>query len=369
VLFSEEEFLGSVGAAYRVLGRLCHRAAVKVCTPVSREMPVAAPVSGTTGMSVSGNSGNSFTPTMGNMTFTPHIHNHFVIPQSEPVNVLKKPEPPPKAKRDDRPEDPQKRQSSVAALFGKPPPSFTGLSDEKVLHMVNWAPVSSGGHTEGSKISVFRNKFMADFVRKNPNLVFDNETAKKIRAESLKAYEERQSDTQNNLEEFGSAEFSGLWLKGPEAEDAKMLNRNGEKEDEAHMACDDSPAAAAAGEELRGNKREVAQEEGELPQMKLKAAQAKLLARKKPRTGEAEDATRQEEDLAAVGSESAQSAPEAAAEDVRLENSGKRPLLEVESSEGSSSSEVDLVQEAVNPGSKSYNIPHLKVSGSILWSV
>ncbi len=137
-------------------------------------------MSGTTGMSVSGNSGNSFTPTMGNMTFTPHIHNHFVIPQSETVNVSKKPEPLPKTKRDDRPEDPQKRQSSVAALFVKPPPSFTGLSDEKVLHMVNWAPVSSGGHTEGSKISVFRNKFMADFVRKNPTLCLTTKRPRKF---------------------------------------------------------------------------------------------------------------------------------------------------------------------------------------------
>ncbi len=40
--FLEQEFLGSVGTAYRVLGRLRHRAAVKVCSPVSREMPVAA---------------------------------------------------------------------------------------------------------------------------------------------------------------------------------------------------------------------------------------------------------------------------------------------------------------------------------------
>jgi hypothetical protein len=123
---------------------------------------------------------------------------------------------------------------------------------------------------------------------------------------------------------------------------------------------DRAVSLTAAAEEPGGKKREVALQEGESPQMKLKVAQAKLLGRKKPRIEEAE------EDLAAVGS---RSAPEAAPEEMRPENSGNRPLLEIESSEVSSSSEVDLVQEAVNPGSKSYNIPHLKVSGSISCSV
>jgi hypothetical protein len=139
--------------------------------------------------------------------------------------------------------------------------------------------------------------------------VFDNETAKKICGDSLKAYETRPADTPAYLEKVGSGDdFFGLWFKDHQAEDeANNALFAGNKKEDKIVVDEDTPAAAA--EEPGRKKQEVVLQEGEPLQMKLKVAQAKL-ARKKPCIEEAEEA---EEDLAAVGS---QSAPEVASEEM-----------------------------------------------------
>ncbi len=133
---------------------------------------------------------------------------------------------PKSSREEERPADSQKKQANIAALFGKPSPSFTDMSDEKVLQVVKWASIESGGHTAGSKVSIFRNKFMADFARENPSLVFEKATKKDIRARSLSAYEARGTEV---VMETGD-DLSGLLYVGPEKDDIQETEKEMEKQ-------------------------------------------------------------------------------------------------------------------------------------------
>jgi hypothetical protein len=345
LLLSEEEFLTSLmDPARHGVGRMCYRAAVRTCAPVvATAGPGSAPAGG---VNIGGNTFNQKT------TVTPHINiimppTGGAVPASHPKAFSKI------SREDERPADVHKKQTNIAALFGKPPPSFTGLSDEKILQTVKWAPIESGGHTAGSKVSAFRNKFMADFVRENPSLVFDKATEKDVRARSLNAYEARGTEV---VVETGDA--SGLWYVGPEKDDILEIEKEMEESPPSQGSVEVSGNPKQFEDEVAGNER-------------AKSAQAKVvakmkLAKKHEREVDVEGDRRRKtakfpqeplSNAAAVKNKEAMTddPQEADVENVPRE---KRPLAD---EDGSGSSEIDLVQEAVNPNGKSFTNTHLKV--------
>jgi hypothetical protein len=358
LLLSEEEFLASLmDPARHGVGRMCYRAAVKVCAPVvAAAGPGSAPAAG-----VSFNNAPTQTQTF-TPTFTPNINiimpsqSGTAVPASQPKAFSKI------SREEERPADSQKKQTNIAALFGKPPPSFTGLSDEKILQTVKWVPVESGGHTAGSKLSVFRNKFMADFVRQNPSLVFDKETEKDVRARSLNAYEARGTEV---VVETGDA--SGLWYVGPEKDDIREI----EKE------MEERPPSQGTVEKVSGGPKELIGSANALDEVaerlraneSAKSAQAKVVAKMKA-------AKKHEREVDVEGDRRRKTAKfpqeplsnaagvenkEAMTEDPQeVEKQGeKRPLAD---DDGSGSAEIDLVQEAVNPNGNFFTNIRLKVT-------
>jgi hypothetical protein len=355
LVFSEEEFLASVDPTRQVVGRICYRTAVKVCAPVAVAAgPGSAPAAG---VNIGGNTFNQKT------TVTPHIN--IIMPPSGGGVPASQPKAFPKGSReDDRPADVHKKQTNISALFGKAPPLFTGLSDEKILQTVKWAPIESGGHTAGSKVSAFRNKFMADFVRENPSLVFDKATEKDIRARSLNTYEARGTEVV-----VETADASGLWYVGPEKDDVLEI----EKEMEERPPSQGSVEVSGDPEQLIGSADAVDEVAGRLwANESAKSAQAKVvaemkLAKKHEREVDVEGDRRRKtakfpqellSNAAGVKNKEAmtEDPQEADVENVQRE---KRPLA---NDDGSGSSEIDLVQEAVNPNGKSFTNTHLKVT-------
>jgi hypothetical protein len=335
LVFSEDEFLASVDPTRQVVGRICYRTAVKVCAPVvAAAGPGSAPAAG-----VSFNNAPTQTQTF-TPTFTPNI-NIIMPPSGGAVPVSHAKAVPKSSREEERPADSQKKQVNIAALFGKAPPSFTGLADEKVLQAVKWAPIESGGHTAGSKVSVFRNKFMADFVRQNPSLVFDKGTEKDVRTRSLTAYEARGTEV---VVESGDA-ASGLWYVGPE-KDPEQLDGAAqvERENEADVLWENESARSAKTRESKKHEREVDLEEDRI----RKAA-------KLPQEPMSTAASIQ--NLQEAMTEGDQKPQEAEVGKVQGE---KRPLADDDVESGSS--EIDLVQEAVNPDGKSFTVTHLKVT-------
>jgi len=336
LLLSEEEFLASLmDPARHSVGRICYRAAVKVCAPV---VPAAGPGSApAAGVSLNNapTQTQTFTP-----TFTPNI-NIIMPPSGGAVPVSHAKAVPKSSREEERPADSQKKQTNIAALFGKAPPSFTGLSDEKVLQAVKWAPIESGGHTAGSKVSVFRNKFMADFVRQNPSLVFDKGTERDVRARSLTAYEARGTEV---VVESGDA-ASGLWYVGPE-KDPEQLDGTAqvEQENEADGMRENESARSAKTRKSKKQEREVVVEEDRI-RKSAKLAQEPISA---------EASSQNPEEAMTEGDQKPQEA------EVKKGQGEKRPLADDDV--GSGSSEIDLVQEAVNPDGKSFTVTHLKVT-------
>jgi hypothetical protein len=135
------------------------------------------------------------------------------------------------------------------------------------LKAVKWAPIESGGHTAGSKVSVFRNKYIADFVRENPSLLFDKATEKEVRARSQTAYETRDTGV---LVEIGSG---SLYL-GPEEEDKET-----EREVEKHLSREGAVEVALSdAEQMIDAARMEGEDEPQLDMLaseKAKTAQAK----------------------------------------------------------------------------------------------
>jgi hypothetical protein len=332
LVFSEEEFLASMDPTRQVVGRICYRTAVKVCAPVvAAAGPGSAPAAG---VNIGGNTFNQKT------TVTPHI-NIIMPPSGGAVPVSHAKAIPKSSREEERPADVHKKQTNIAALFGKAPPSFTGLSDEKVLQAVKWAPIESGGHTTGSKVSVFRNEFMADFVRQNPSLVFDKETEKDVRARSLTAYEARGTEV---VVESGDAS-SGLWYVGPERDPEQLVGASQvEREEEADGLRENESAESAKTKESKKHEREV-----DIVEDRIRKA-AKV-----PQEPLSTAASIQKPEEAMT--EGDQKPQEAEVEKVQGE---KRPLADEDV--GSGSSEIDLVQEAVNPNGKSFTVTHLKVT-------
>ncbi len=353
LLLSEEEFLASLmDPARHGVGRMCYRAAVKVCAPVVVAAgPGSAPAGG---VNIGGNTFNQKT------TVTPHINiimppSGGAVPASQPKAFSKT------SREDERPADVHKKQTNIAALFGKPPPSFTGLSDEKILQTVKWAPIESGGHTAGSKVSAFRNKFMADFVRDNPSLVFDKATEKDVRARSMNAYETRGTEV---VVETGDA--SGLWYVGPEKDEICEI----EKEMEERPPSQGSVEVSGDPKQLIGSANALDEGVGRLrANESAKSAQAKMVAKMKlakrhEREVDVEGGRRRktakfpQEPLSNAAAVKKKEAMTDDPQEVEKQTE-KRPLAD---EDGSGSSEIDLVQEAVNPNGKSFTNTHLKVS-------
>lgn len=337
LLLSEEEFLATLMDPGRhSVGRICYRAAVKVCAPVvATAGPGSAPAPG-----VSFNNAPTQTQTF-TPTFTPNINiimpaqSVAKVPVSHAKAVSKS------SREEERPADSQKKQTNIAALFGKAPPLFTGLSDDKVLQAVKWAPIESGGHTAGSRVSVFRNKFMADFVRQNPSLVFDKETEKNVRARSLTAYEARGTEV---VVESGDAS-PGLWYVGPENDPEQLVGASQvEREDEADGLRENESAKNAKVNTPKKHEREVDVEEDRIRKA------AKVPQEPVPTSS----SIQMTEEAMTEGDQKLQ---EAEVEKVQGE---KRPLADGDG--GSGSSDIDLVQEAVNPNGKSFTVTHLKVT-------
>ncbi len=335
LVFSEEEFLASVDPTCQVVGRICYRTAVKVCAPVvATAGPGSTPAAG-----VSFNNAPTQTQTF-TPTFTPNI-NIIMPPSGGAVPVSHAKALPKSSREEERPADVHKKQTNIAALFGKAPPSFTGLSDEKVLQAVKWAPIESGGHTAGSKVSVFRNKFMADFVRQNLSLVFDKGTERDVRARSMTAYEARGTEV---VVESGGAS-SGLWYVGPENDPEQVVGEaHVEGGDEADGLRESESAKSAKTKEPKKHEREVDVEEdrsrkaAKLPQEPFSTASSIQMTEEAMTEG---DQKPQEAEVGKVQGE-------------------KRPLADDDG--GSGSSDIDLVQEAVNPNGKSFTVTHLKVT-------
>jgi hypothetical protein len=337
LLLSEEEFLASLlDAARHGVGRICYRAAVKTCAPVvaTAPGPGSVPAAG-----VSFNNAPSQTRTF-TPTFTPNIN--IIMPAqgvgSVPVSHAKAV--PKSSREEERPADGQKKQTNIAALFGKAPPSFTGLSDKQVLQAVKWAPIESGGHTAGSKLSVFRNKFMADFVRQNPSRVFDKETEKDIRAQSLTAYEARGTEVVVESEDISS----GLWYVGPEKDPEQLVGGAQVEGDNEADGLRENESANSETKAPKKHEREVDVEEDRTRKA------AKLPQEPVPTLG----SIQMPEEAISEGDQKPQKA------EVEKVQGEKRPL--VIDDVGSGSSEIDLVQEAVNPDGKSFTVPHLKVT-------
>ena len=329
VLMSEAEFLGLLQEKHVGPGRICYRAAMKLCGV--GEASVTPPAGGPTATVTK--SGNS------NVHFAPHIQ--VVIPQSNAGHVDKNES---QVQREERPADPNKRQTSLAAIFGKPR-SFAGLSDEKVLKCVGWSPIAPGGHTTESKVSIFRNKFMADFVRQNPKLVFDKELEREARADSLMAYENQEK--QNKVVAGNSANIFDMQLpdfsfeaEGALAEGAGARKRGLNEEEEG------SPSKRQV-LDLTGDPTKLVTVESfvDLNQgVKIRAAQNKILEKMPSR--------RPKEDI------------EHQLAEEKDGGERKRAMSDMQSlsSDTSSSENVDLVQKVVNPNGTNVNVLQLKVT-------
>jgi hypothetical protein len=329
VLMSEAEFLGLLQENHAGPGRICYRAAVKLCGigEASVTPPSGGPVASVT------KSGNS------NVHFAPHIQ--VVLPPSSSGQVDKNTS---QAQREERPADPNKRQTSLPAIFGKPR-SFSGLSDEKVLKCVGWSPIASGGHTTESKVSVFRNKFMADFVRQNPKLVFDKDLEKEARADSLLAYEnqEKQKAAAENYARISDVQLPDLFeLEGDkDTSVGKRVVNEEEKEG--------SPSKRQV-LDLTGDPTLIVAESVAInPDQgaKVRAAQSKILEKMSSRRPK----------------EAIQLAEEKEAEEKEAEekDSGERKRAAAEQSSVSDGESMDLVQKVVNPKGISVSVLQLKV--------
>ncbi len=290
--------------------------------------------------------------------------NNAAVPASQPKAFRKS------SREEERPADSQKKQTNIAALFGKPLPSFTGLSDEKVLQAVKWAPIESGGHTAGSKVSVFRNKYIADFVRENPSLVFDKATEKEVRARSLTAYEARDAGV---LVETGD-DLSGFLYVGPEKEDDIQET---DKEMEKRRPNQGAVEVVLSDAEQMIDVAQVEGEEEAQPGMwaieNAKSAQSKIVAKKPKKHFREAELEVEDESIRKVAkmlenpslvvagtlTTGVQKPKDAPAEKAQAE---KRPLAD-DGDLGSESSDVDLVQEAVNPNGKSFTVLQLQVKG------
>ncbi len=367
LLFSEQEFLDGLDQSLHTLGRVCYRSAKSCAAAVIAAGP------GTSG------GGSSFTPTFSpvfsptfnpTQTFKPKFN--IIMPQSGAAPALApvsqgKAFPKSSREEEERPADIHKKQTNIAALFGKPPPSFTGMSDKKVLQAVKWAPIESGGHTAGSKVSFFRNKFMADFVRENPSLAFDKAAEKDIRARSLTAYETREAGV---VVESGDGDaLSGFLFVGPEKDDIQETEKEKEKQSSSQV----EPMINVVEEEVHV-------QPGKQTNESAKSAQAKVAAKRKAPKRLERGADMEDETLRKVG-KLMKKRPSALAifeqpmevPGTAIEHHSDESQLHVEAEKGqgekrpladnveSDSSDVDLVQEAVNPNGKSVTNSQLKV--------
>lgn len=415
ILHSETEFMADVGVAYNVAARTCHRAAVALCAAATAAL-LPQPQTN------NANSGNVMTQTMGNQTmgnmvFRPQIY----IAAPEGGGKPKNPEPPKDPRRaNDRPADPQKHQSNLNAFFGKPVQSYEGKSDAEVLRLVNWAAVESGGHTLGSKLSTFRNTFMADFVRNNPNLLFNKELEKRVRAESKSAYDVYKAAQAKP--EYDEDVVEDEWYQGPEEpvcsvggnvslqgiDEVAVGNNAGNgpqffRDDEAQHFLDGGPeegstsliAEAKTTQELGSRVRRSSSKKRVSAKVKL----AKQVQKKAHIMGqnEADEDLREEQKFTRSGVGSAmrhsiagagpigvaefEAAPvqEPAVQGTSHSSSQKKQEVEVpaavepgngrkrimdegDEQDGPSDDDaVDIVQEAVNKGGASYTVVQLKV--------
>jgi hypothetical protein len=293
-----------------------------------------------------------------NVTTGP-VNVHVTVPGNSVI-----PQPPvetfPKSRREERPSDPQKRQTTLPALFGVPKKSFMDLSDESVLKAVKWEPVASGGHTDGSKVSKFRNKFMADFVRSHPEFLLDKETEKQVRKDSYDAYV---AQTKNFSEEPSLADVLDEGVKG---------NRGVEDKEVGEQLVLEAPSVEAEKRDreedehfLDGDKND----DEEMLQGRSKKQQVLATGSKKR--------------VRAKGMQKLKNAKAAVAQNIQgkqgQEDGSDGDEEEVEDSSSSSSSEdgsdssssssndlsnqlneEDLVQKAVNPGGNSVGVIQLK---------
>jgi hypothetical protein len=323
VLMTEAEFLGLLPENHVVPGRICYRAAVKLCGV--GEAPVTPPAGGP--VATVTKSGNS------NVHFAPHIQ--VVLPPSSSGQVDKNA---PHAQREERPADPNKRQTSLPAIFGKPR-SFSGLSDEKVLKCVGWNLVASGGHTTESKVSVFRNKFMADFVRQNPKLVFDKDLEKETRAASLLAYEnqEKQKAAAENSANVSDVQLPDLSFEPEGDRDASAGKRGLSEENEG------SPSKRQVLDLTGDPTKLIVVENTNDPNQgaKVRAAQNKILEKMSSRRPKEDNEMAEEKD-----------------------SERKRAAAEMQS-ESSDNESMDLVQKVVNPKGTSVSVLQLKVTSSL----
>jgi hypothetical protein len=372
LMYEQEEFVELFDCAAAATARLCWRVAEKLAPPG----PVAV-AEKPTGMNVV----LTASPSIGNVTGqtinVPVTVN--VMPTEAKANAQNAPT--------ERKEGAGRRQlgqeqRALTAIFGKPP-EFGGKTDLEVLDMVKWAPIGSGGHTESSACSNFRNAFIAKFIRDNPSLAFnDKKTEEKVKKKSYDAYKAHKSAVDDDPpaeDPFAgrSSNKRGRLLDN----ESGTLGKNGEFDAdqlgdfdyEGFDYHDRNFASAPA--ESGSNRRAVAEGASDGNQKMKKAASAA-----EAKGSHSSPVERSEEEMQPVealqgpaattnqeklvpGKIAAESAAEVAAvvgQTKKRDRPGSNEKDEEDEAE-EDNGKVDLVREAVNPNGTRYTVKMLKV--------
>jgi hypothetical protein len=191
-LYSEAEFVAFFDAKDKDVASICRRMAGAIATPSPVPEASVGPVVTTN-------------VTQGNITVPVTVN---VTHRTEKPKALPPPPPPLVSRLVERPVAGNFFQPTLHAAFGKEQPIFDGMSDMEVLRKVGWTPVASGGHTVGSKVSHFRNNYMALYVRRNPNAAFTTDLEEEVKKDSHNAYV-----AAGNAEKALAAGESAIWRR------------------------------------------------------------------------------------------------------------------------------------------------------------
>jgi hypothetical protein len=176
VAYSQAEFVALFDQASAPVAGLCWRLAAQTLAPAA---PAAAEKPA--GVSVVTNANTSIGNVTGQTIHVPVTVNVVSGETGKAASI-------PRKEHLDRKPSAAQEQRSMLAIFGEPP-SFAGLSDMEVLKKVKWDPILSGGHSEGSAVSDFRNNFIANYIRAHPTLAFnDSKTQAEVKKKSYLAY-------------------------------------------------------------------------------------------------------------------------------------------------------------------------------------